>query len=48
MEHAGLLNPDVGDVEDIGTLHEAAIRAGKPCFKDPATGYNTFTSECLR
>lgn len=35
------------DIEDIASLHTAAIAAGQPTYIDPATGYKVMTSETL-
>ena len=47
---AGLSDPATiaSDIEDIGALHDAAVRNGCKTYKDPKTGYNVFTAECLR
>eukprot|EP00420_Gonyaulax_spinifera_P000150 CAMPEP_0197939164 /NCGR_PEP_ID=MMETSP1439-20131203/119254_1 /TAXON_ID=66791 /ORGANISM="Gonyaulax spinifera, Strain CCMP409" /LENGTH=43 /DNA_ID= /DNA_START= /DNA_END= /DNA_ORIENTATION= len=36
------------DIEDLGKLHADAVAAGQPSYKDPASGYQVFTSETLR
>ena len=35
------------DIEDIGSMHAAAVAAGLPTYVDPITGYKVMTSETL-
>ena len=36
------------DIEDIASLHAAAIADGRPTYVDPATGYKVMTSATLQ
>ena len=36
------------DIEDIGRLHDDAVRCARPSYTDPSTGYTVFTAETLR
>lgn len=46
--HPSRLDPSRPDYEEILAAHAAAVRAGEPTYRDPATGLSVMTVTALR